>query len=78
MVCHCFGCNDPIGLDPCTGNNKMAPRNPSELARLEDELCYWKTKVGNLCLSKSSREAALAEVRKIERQLGLESEDYNG
>jgi hypothetical protein len=50
----------------------MAPRNPSELARLEDELCYWKTKVGNLTLSKADREAALSEARKIERQLDIE------
>lgn len=72
MVCRCFGCNDPLGLDPCTGHDKMAPRNPSELARLEDELCYWKTKVGNLTLSKADREAALSEARKIERQLDIE------
>ncbi len=53
-------------------------RNPSELARLDDEREYWTEKVRNLGLSKSSREAALAELRKIERQLGIRGKNYNG
>jgi hypothetical protein len=52
--------------------------NVSELARYEDELEYWKEKVRNLSLGKSSREAALREVRKIEGYLGLKGENYNG
>lgn len=48
-----------------------ALRNPSELARLEDELDYWREKSLNLALSKKARELALAELRKIERILSL-------
>lgn len=48
-----------------------APKNPSELARLEDELEYWREKSLNLALSKRSRELARAELRKIERILSL-------
>lgn len=51
--------------------------NPSEMARLEDEYKYWKFFVDDLKLSKSSREAALAKLRKVERQLGIEGKDYN-
>lgn len=52
------------------------PRNPSELARLEDEIEYYRSKVFDYNLSKTSREAALAEVRKRERLLGRKDENY--
>jgi hypothetical protein len=56
---------------------KMPPRNPSELARLEDELEYYREKVLNHTLGKSSKELALKEVRRIENLLGFESKPYN-
>ena len=49
-------------------------RNPSELARLEDELEFWREKAQNLGLSRSSRQAALNQVRSLERQLGINGE----
>lgn len=56
----------------------IAVNNPSELARLYDELEFYKATVKNLSLPKSTRELALTAVRDIERKLGLESRDYNG
>jgi len=53
------------------------PRNPSEIMRLYDELEYWQSKVANLSSPKSSREEALAQVRNIERILGIERKPYN-
>lgn len=55
----------------------MPPRNPSELARLEDEYQYWMAKVLNHSLSKSSKAEALVEVRKLEKLLGIEGNNYN-
>lgn len=54
------------------------PRNPSEIARLEDEYQYWYARVHNLELLKPQREKALVELRKLERILGIESRPYNG
>lgn len=54
------------------------PRNPGELARLEDEYEYWCGKAYNLILGKSSREYALGRVRELEKQLGIDSKKYNG
>ena len=53
------------------------PRNPSELARLEDELEYWREKVKDLNYSKRTRESFLCNVRHLEKQLGIESQPYN-
>lgn len=53
------------------------PRNPSELARLEDEYQYWAAKVLSQTTSKSVKEEALIEMRKLEKQLGYQSIDYN-
>lgn len=55
----------------------MAPRNPSELARLEDEREYWYKKVKDLTLSRRSREVCLMNLRNVEARLGIESKDYN-
>jgi hypothetical protein len=53
------------------------PRNPSELARLEDEYEYWAAKVLSNTTPKGDKEKALIEMRKIEKQLGYRSIDYN-
>ena len=55
----------------------MAPRNPSELARLEDELQFFKDAAKNPNRTKAAKEAALREVRRIEGILGFESVPYN-
>ena len=49
--------------------------NINEWERLDQERLYWRAKATNLGLGKSSREAALAEMRKCERALGLPLED---
>ena len=54
----------------------MPPRNPSEFARLEEELGYWIGKATNLSLCKSDREHSLREIRQLEDALGLEHKDY--
>lgn len=51
--------------------------NPSELHRLEEELRYWRDYVLDFNLSKTTREAALGELRKVERKLGMNGKDYN-
>ena len=53
-------------------------RNPSELARLEDEYNYYLKRAHNLSLGKSTREDALRECRKLEAQLGIAGKNYNG
>lgn len=53
------------------------PRNPSELERLEQELAFYKKEL-SLYEAKATKEMLLANIRKIERQLGLESKPYNG
>jgi hypothetical protein len=53
------------------------PRNPSEVARLYDELEYWTEIAKSSNYSKSQREEALTNVRGIERQLGIDSKPYN-
>lgn len=57
--------------------NMTAPRNPSELARLEQELTFFLAKAYDLRFPKSYREEQLREARKIERILGVEGENYN-
>jgi hypothetical protein len=55
----------------------MVPRNPSELARLEDEREYWYAKVKDKSLSKVSKQVALMNLRNIEARLGYEGDNYN-
>lgn len=65
----------------------MTLRNPSEIARLEEERleilrAFRDGKVGTFRVSsdkgyKSGREALLAELRDIERTLGIPSVPYN-
>lgn len=55
----------------------MPPRNPSELARLEDEREYWLKKVKDLSLSRRSREVFLMNLRNVEARLGIKGENYN-
>jgi hypothetical protein len=55
----------------------MAPRNPSELARLEDDLKYYKKQVASGVHHKKTKEALLRRVRDIEGTLGIESKPYN-
>jgi hypothetical protein len=50
-------------------------KSPSELARMEEELEYYKSHLTGQ--SKSAKEHALREIHKLERQLGLESKPYN-
>jgi hypothetical protein len=53
------------------------PRNPSELARLEEELAFCEAAAYNLALSKSSREQYLRDVRRLQAVLGIEGKGYN-
>lgn len=55
----------------------MAPRNPSELARLEAEREGLIKSIKNPNRSKSMKEAMLRELRSIERTLGVEGQPYN-
>lgn len=48
----------------------MPPRNPSELARLEDELNYWLGLLLAPKLDKKTFNEALDELEKIRKQLG--------
>lgn len=50
----------------------MAPRNPSELARLEDDLQYYTEKSKNLKLSKTTRAVCIKKIREIESTLGID------
>jgi hypothetical protein len=52
--------------------------NPSELARIEDELKYWRNNLKNGIHSKSTKEYLLKQIRKCEATLGIESKPYNG
>lgn len=52
--------------------------NPSELARLEDELEYCKICLNNVNYSKRDKEAVLRKIRILEVQLGLDHKPYNG
>lgn len=54
------------------------PRNPSEIARLEEELKFAKAEAYDLRFPKEYRESCLRDVRKIEAALGIEGEKYNG
>ena len=49
--------------------------NISETIRLQEELGIARNAATNLSISKASREAALREVRSIEKRLGLEPEE---
>jgi hypothetical protein len=53
------------------------PRNPSELARLEEEWAELHDMIKDCRMSKSSKEALIRGLRQVERKLGLESKDYN-
>ena len=56
---------------------KTMPRNPSELARLEEELKFAKAEANDLRFPKEYREACLRDVRKLEATLGIEGKGYN-
>ncbi len=49
--------------------------NPNEMARLEEELAEARTHANNLHISKAGRRHYVAQLRDIERQLGLPHED---
>jgi hypothetical protein len=53
------------------------PRNPSELARVQDELEYWKNNLKHHVGSKKTKEYILRQIRQCEVQLGLPSKNYN-
>jgi hypothetical protein len=55
-----------------------APRNPSELARLEEELKFAEAEAYDLRFPKAYREGCLRDVRKIQKILGVEGKKYNG
>jgi hypothetical protein len=55
-----------------------APRNPSELARLEEELKFARAEANDLRFPKGYREACLRDVLKLEAALGIEGKNYNG
>lgn len=55
----------------------MTIRNPSEWARVEDELDYWKKQLKVHVGSKKTKEYILRQIRQCEQQLGLESKPYN-
>lgn len=55
-----------------------APRNPSELARLEEELKFARAEAYDLRFPKAYREGCLRDVRKLEAALGIEGKKYNG
>lgn len=52
--------------------------NPNELARLEQELEFALAQAYDLRFPKSYREEQLRDARKIQKQLGIKGEDYNG
>ena len=51
--------------------------NPSELARVEDELKYWRHNLKHHVGSKSTKEYILRQIRQCEATLGIESKPYN-
>lgn len=53
----------------------MAVRNPSEVARLEEELKFALAEAYDLRFPKKYREACLRDARKIEKLLGLPPKD---
>lgn len=53
------------------------PKNPSELARLEEELKFAKAEAYDLRFPKGYREACLRDVRQLEKALGIEGKSYN-
>lgn len=55
----------------------MAPRNASELARLEEELKFALAEAYDLRFPKKYREKCLRDARKIEKMLGIEGGEYN-
>lgn len=55
----------------------MTIRNPSELARIEDELKYWKNNLKHHIGSRNTKEYILRQIRACEEALGLESKPYN-
>lgn len=55
----------------------MPPRNASELQRLTEEREDLLNMIKNGYLSKGSKAYYLEELRKVDRQLGVDSGDYN-
>lgn len=55
----------------------MPPRNPSELARLEEELEYHLSIVRDTNSSKKIKEHHLKLVREVENILGITGKTYN-
>ena len=51
-------------------------RNPSEMARIEEEYEYAVSKF-ILAKTKSAKETLLREIRQLEKQLGIENSNYN-
>lgn len=56
----------------------MMPKNPSEIARLEEELAYAKERLFKGYHSKSTKNYILDEIHRLEEQLGLPYTLYNG
>ena len=52
--------------------------NPSELARVQDELEYWKNNLANGYHSKTTKQYLLDQIHKCEEALGLPLTHYNG
>lgn len=52
--------------------------NPSELARLEDEIEYYRTNLKEGIHSKRTKEWLLKQIREREAILGIPSKPYNG
>lgn len=56
----------------------MPPRNPSELARLEEEVKYWRNNIKHHIGSKKTKEYILRQLRAAEDALGAEHMPYSG
>lgn len=52
--------------------------NPSELARLEDEIKYYRDNLKHGNHGKRTKEWLLKQIREREAILGIESKPYNG
>jgi hypothetical protein len=54
----------------------MAPRNPSELERLEQERAFYLRELKRY-QSKAAKELLLGCLREVESRLGIKSKNYN-